>query len=80
MTDKHVTVLFKKLTLVFQAMSSDPEAQNLKNNTVILMSHLGAPLVVSGFFCQSKGADRGNRDYKEKNRLTACKKPQNLQT
>lgn len=28
----------------------DAEAQNLKNNTVILMSHLGAHLAVPGFF------------------------------
>lgn len=62
---------------MFQAMSSDAEAQNLKNNTVILMSHLGAHLVVSGVFAILKG-QTGETDLeltKKKHTYSLQKKP-----
>lgn len=51
-------VFFKKWTLIFQTVSSDAEAQNLKNNIVILMSHLGAYSAVPGFLNILKGQTR----------------------
>lgn len=70
---------------MFQAMSSDAEVKNLKSNIVILMTHLGAYLVVWGFICHPKRADRRNslrRKYRliahkkreKKSRLRACEK------
>lgn len=58
---------------MFQAMSSDAEAKNLKSNTVVLMTHLGAYLVVWGFICHPKRADRRN-SLQRKYRLIARKK------
>lgn len=51
-------VFLKKSTLIFQTVASDAEAQNLKNNVEILMSHLGAHLAVPGFFNILQGQTR----------------------
>lgn len=51
-------VFLKKWTLIFQTVTSDAEAQNLKNNMLILMSHLGAHLAVPGFLNILQGQTR----------------------